>query len=67
MCRIITQTELHHLSDEQLRALFNEVNRQLYSTARGTQKRHAALASLENIQRVMAQRLAAPRPKPPGF
>ena len=67
MCRIITQTELHHLSDDQLRALFNEVTRQLHGTVPGTQKRRAALASLENIQRAMAQRLAAPRPKPPGF
>jgi hypothetical protein len=67
MCRIITQTELHHLSDDQLRALFNQVTRQLQGTAPGTKERQAALASLDNIQRVMAQRLAAPRPKPPGF
>lgn len=67
MCRIITQTELHHLSDEQLRSLFNEVTRQLHSTAPGTKERRAALANLDTIQRVMAQRIAAPRPKPPGF
>ena len=67
MCRIITLSELHHLSDGQLRALFHEVSRKLHSTAPGTNERRAALASLENIQRVMAQRLSAPRPKPPGF
>ena len=67
MCRFITQTELHHLSEDQLRALFNKVSRELHSTGPGTKQRRAALASLENIQRAMAQRLAAPRPKPPGF
>jgi hypothetical protein len=67
MCRIISQTELHHLSDSQLRALFHEVSRKLYSTAPGTIERRAALASLENIQRVMAPGHAGPRPKPPGF
>jgi hypothetical protein len=67
MCRIIAQTELHHLSDAQLCALFNEVSRSLYSTGPGSKERNAALASLENIQRAIAQRLAAPRPKPPGF
>jgi hypothetical protein len=67
MCRIITQAELHHLSDEQLRALFNEVTRQLHGTAPGTKERQAALASLENIQLALGQRVAAPRPKPPGF
>lgn len=67
MCRIITQTELHHLSDDQLRALFNEVTRQLHGTTTGTKERQAALASLENIQLAISQRLAAPRLKPPGF
>jgi hypothetical protein len=67
MCRIITQTELQHLNDNQLRALFQEVTRKLYGTAPGTKERRSALASLDNIQCVMAQRLAAPRPKPPGF
>ena len=67
MCRIITRTELHHLSDAQLRAVFHEVSRKLHSAAPGSNERRAALASLENIQRVMAQRMAAPRPKPPGF
>ncbi|MCU7837941.1 MAG: hypothetical protein KZQ94_01015 [Candidatus Thiodiazotropha sp. (ex Troendleina suluensis)] len=67
MCRIITQAELHHLSSDQLRALLGEVTRQLHSTAPGTKERQTALASLKNIQMAMAQRLAAPRPKPPGF
>lgn len=67
MCRIITQAELHHLSDAQLCALFNEVSQSLYSTGPGSNERSAAFASLENIRRVMAQRLSAPRPKPPGF
>ena len=67
MCRIITQTELQHLSDNQLRALFQEVTRRLFSTAPGTKERSSALASLDNIQCVMAQRLAAPHPRPPGF
>ena len=66
MCRFITQSELHHLSEDQLRALFNEVSRELHSSNPGTNKRRAALTSLDNIQRTMAQRFAAPRPKPPG-
>ena len=67
MCRFITQSELQHLSDDQLRALFNEVSRELTRTEPGTKERRAALASLDNIQRAMAQRLASPRLKPPGF
>jgi hypothetical protein len=67
MCRFITPSELQHLSEQQLCALFNEVSRELNSSEPGTDKRRAALASLDNIQRAMAQRLAAPRPKPPGF
>ena len=67
MCRFITESELHRLSEDQLRALFNEVSRELHSTEPGTKKRRAALASLDNIQRAMVQRFATPRPKPPGF
>jgi hypothetical protein len=67
MCRIITSSELHRLGYEELRSLFNTVSRELAQTRPGTPERRAALASLETIQRAMAQRLATPRPKPPGF
>jgi hypothetical protein len=43
------------------------VSKELAQTAPGSDARRAALASLENIQLAMAQRPAAPRPKPPGF
>lgn len=65
MCRIISAAELQHLKFEELRALFNKVSRELNNTAPRSQQRRAALASLDNIQRAMAARLATP--KPPGF
>ncbi len=67
MCRIITQSELAKLDDHQLRALFNQISKELNVSERGSKQRRAALASLENIQRALAQRLATPRIKPPGF
>lgn len=67
MCRIISQAELHHLGYIELRALFNKISAELYQTAPRSNARRAALASLENIERAMVQRLSAPQPKPPCF
>lgn len=67
MSTIITPAELHHLGLDELSALFNKVSAELVQTAPLSQARRDALASLDNIQRAMAHRLAHPRPKPPGF
>lgn len=67
MSRIITPSELHCLGEEELRSLFHKVSQDLAQTEAGTQERREALASLDNIQRAMAERIATPRPKPPGF
>ena len=67
MSRIITPSELHRLGSEELRSLFHKVSRELVQTQTGTPERREALASLENIQRALAQSLAQPTPKPPGF
>ena len=67
MCRIITQSELHHLGYEELRSLFNKVSTELAQSEPGSIERRIALSSLDNIQRAMAQRHASPRLKPPGL
>lgn len=66
MCRIITRTELQHLTDNELRALFNRVTRELIQSDPGTPDRRNALANLDTIQIALADRMAAPRLKPPG-
>lgn len=67
MSRIITRSELHHLGYEELRSLFNKISAELVQSQPGTIERRAALSSLDNIQRAMAQRLATARPRPPGL
>ena len=67
MVRIIKQSELAPLGIKELRALFNKVSQELIRTEPGSPERRSALASLENIQRTLAARMAAPRPKPPGL
>lgn len=67
MCRIITETELQQLTDSELKSLFNKVTQQLIQSDRGTAARCKALASLDNIQRAMAARMARPYLKLPGF
>ena len=67
MHRIISTSELHQKSYSELCGLFNAVSLELRRSKPGTPERRAALASLDNIQRAMAQRLASPYPKPPGL
>lgn len=64
MCKIITETELQPLSIEDLRSLFNQVSKELICSEPSTQARRSALASLENLQRAMAVRMAGPCIKP---
>jgi hypothetical protein len=66
MSRIITPSELQRLGPQELRSLFHKVSQELAQTQPGTQERRETLASLDNIQRAIAQP-PAPRPKPPGF
>ena len=67
MSRIITPSELQRLGPQELRSLFHKVSQALAQTQPGTQERRETLASLENIQRAIAQPPAPPRPNQPGF
>jgi hypothetical protein len=60
--RLITTIELAQRSESELAALFALVSRGLVRTRRETAERRCALASLENISRERAQRLAGQGP-----
>lgn len=53
--RLITRFELATRSSEQLQQLYREIFNQLARSDAGTPARRNALASLENIQAVLAQ------------
>ena len=61
--KLISNFELHRCDDKELSAIFCHVSKKLTCTKRDTPARRNALASLENISRARAQRLAA-RPAP---
>ena len=65
MSRIITLVELQRLTLEELQVLHRKIQEDLASAGRDSAARREALASLENIRRVIALRLAqrAPRPR----
>ena len=65
MCKIITSFDLDHRSDNELCALFQKVSQDLTKSKPGSHQRRNALASLENISRVLNARRAY-RLKPPG-
>ena len=52
--RLISNTELHRLSEVELSVLFQKVSQALVTTRRETAERRNALASLENIARARA-------------
>ena len=56
--RLILNYELHKRNEKELSALFGYVSKGLAMTGRNTPERRNALASLENISRVRAQKLA---------
>ena len=65
MTKIITCAELRHRRLEELRALFRSLEAELARTASDSLERTTALASLENVSRAIAERLARqslPRP-----
>jgi len=63
MTKIITCSELRHLTLAELEALFRTLQIELGRTAPGSRERGNVLASLESVRRVMASRLAR-QPKP---
>jgi hypothetical protein len=58
--KLVTNHELQKRSDSELSALFCTVSQGLVRTKRGSPERRNALASLENISRARAVRIAAP-------
>jgi len=60
--RLISNLELTTRSENELSALFCTVSKGLVRTRRGTAQRRNALASLENIGRVRAQKMAMRSP-----
>jgi hypothetical protein len=63
MNRLLTTFELQRHTASELNALFQQASQALVQTCSGTPERRIALASLENISRVLALSLA----KKPGF
>ncbi len=64
MSTVYTMSALLHLSDRQLRALLCKARYDLDCSTPGSFERRDALLNLENIRRVLANRLM--RPRPPG-
>jgi hypothetical protein len=65
MSTVLTMAALQSRSDLELQTLMRKAQYDLECTAPGSAERRDALATLENINRVMAQRVM--RPRPPGF
>ncbi len=65
MSTVLTTATLQTRSDLELQTLTRKTQYDLECSAPGSAERRDALATLENISRVMAQR--AFRPRPPGF
>ena len=64
MSTVYSLSALLHLSDLQLRGLLNRARYDLNCSVKGSIERRDALINLENIRRVLANRLM--RPRPPG-
>lgn len=54
MNHLLTIAELQQRTDSELHALFHQASQALARTTAGTPERRNGLASLENIQRVLA-------------
>ena len=63
MTKIITCCELRYLTLAELEALFRTLQIELGRTAPGSRERAIMLASLDNVRRAMAARLAR-QPEP---
>jgi hypothetical protein len=65
MSTVLTMAALQSRSDFELQTLIRKAQYDLACSAPGSAERRDALATLENINRVMAHRRMQPRP--PGF
>jgi hypothetical protein len=65
MSTVLTMAALQSRSDLELQTLMRKAQYDLECSALGSVERRDALATLENINRMMAQR--AQRPRRPGF
>ena len=65
MSTVFTIAALQSRSDLELQTLLRKAQYELACSLTGSEERRDALATLENITRVMAQRQMQPRP--PGF
>jgi hypothetical protein len=63
MTKIITCSELRHLTPAELEALFRTLQIELGRTTPGLRERAIVLASLESVRRAMAARLTR-QPQP---
>lgn len=63
MPKILTPATLQHRSLEELRALHRAAQQQLAASAQGSADRTAALATLENISRVLRFKLTHSGPR----
>lgn len=61
MSAIFTQAALQGRSLPELRALFAQAHQELVRSEAGSQERRDALANLDTVSRVLAQRYAGPR------
>jgi uncharacterized small protein (DUF1192 family) len=60
MRKVFTQAALAGRSVTELRSLFAAVQQELVRSEAGSQERRDALASLDNISRVIAHRMRSP-------
>lgn len=60
MRKVFTQAALAGCSVTELRSLFAAVQQELVRSEAGSQERRDALASLDNISRVIAHRMRGP-------
>lgn len=65
MSTVLTIAMLQSRSDLELQTLMREAQYDLACSRRGSEEASDALATIDNITRVMQQR--ALRPRPPGF
>jgi hypothetical protein len=61
MSQLITSNELERLDEFQLRSKFCQISNDLARSERVLMERPLQLASLENVERALARKMAAPK------
>lgn len=61
MSQLITPTDLEGLDEIQLRSKFCQISNDLARSERVLMERPLQLASLENVERALARKMAAPK------